>query len=132
LNANLHGHIHELVGGSWNPDEHIKMPTSAAGMVNAYEFAHATEAFSKILWRYDVLVCPESCTLGVTRPRDCTCVCTEESYQGMTPAHILSSTGIIKFLVFYDKDGNPISDWQNISTHKTYEQLPGTQLRVLK
>jgi hypothetical protein len=31
LNSNLHGHIHELVGGSWNSDETIRRPATDAG-----------------------------------------------------------------------------------------------------
>jgi len=43
----------------------------------------------------------------------------------MTAAHILSNTGIIKSLVFYDKDGTPIENWQNKTTKMPYEELPG-------
>jgi hypothetical protein len=45
--------------------------------------------------------------------------------QGLTPSHILAQTGIIKSLVFYDKAGNVIENWQNHTTKMPYEQLPG-------
>jgi hypothetical protein len=127
LNSNAHGHIHELMGGSWNPDEWLKTPVGDSWHKDAYQFAHATEAYSKILWRYDFLLCPErpsECTPG-TRSIECECQCTEESMQGLTPSHILAQTGIIKSLVFYDKAGNVIENWQNRTTKMPYEQLPG-------
>lgn len=106
-------------------------------MADAYEFAHATEAYSKILWRYNFLQCPQTGGLAedeggagglcdsTMRPEDCKCRCTVQSLQNMSSAHILSNTGIIHSLVFYDKLGNPIENWQNVSSKKAYEQLPG-------
>ena len=35
LNSNAHGHIHELVGGSWNPTEHLRTPPSSTGAAKA-------------------------------------------------------------------------------------------------
>jgi len=43
LNSNAHGHIHELVGGSWNSAKYMREPSTDSGMSEAYEFAHATE-----------------------------------------------------------------------------------------
>jgi len=127
LNSNAHGHIHELLGGSWNPETYLDLPTSDTGLEEAYEFAHATEAYSKILWRFGYLLCPENDSL--CKPNDessnCKCVCTEESLSNITSAHILAATGIIHSLVFYDKEGNPIENWQNKTTKVAYEELPG-------
>jgi hypothetical protein len=94
---------------------------------DAYEFAHATEAYSKILWRFDFLLCPEGNGLcnQETPPEECKCQCTEASLRNMSAAHILSSTDIIRSLVFYDKDGIPIESWQNKTTKLAYEELPG-------
>lgn len=124
LNSNAHGHIHELLGGSWNADLSLREPGTTAGLQDAYEFAHATEAYSKILWRYDFLICPEGCASD-TPEVDCQCYCTQESYQNLTAAHILANTGIIKSLAFYDKDGLPIENWQNKTSKQPYDALPG-------
>ena len=124
LNSNAHGHIHELLGGSWNADHSIREPGTTAGLKEAYEFAHATEAYSKILWRYDYLICPSDCT-SATPEADCQCYCSEESRQNLTSSHILSATNIIKSLVFFDKDGLPIESWQNKTTRMPYDALPG-------
>ena len=60
LNTNTHGHLHELMGGSWGLAHAVVVPDpSQSGYANAYEFAHVTEAYSKILWRYGYLTCPD-------------------------------------------------------------------------
>lgn len=124
LNSNAHGHIHELLGGSWNSDTSIREAGTDAGVKEAYEFAHATEAYSKILWRYDYLVCPSNCDSNAPES-DCECYCSEESFKNMTAAHILSATGIIKSLVFFDSNGLPIESWQNKTSKQAYDVLPG-------
>jgi hypothetical protein len=129
LNANLHGHIHELVGGSFNPLDGLREPAEGDKdwRTDAYQFAHATEAFSKLLWRFGFLVCPEGptqCSLE-DQYEECRCKCTEESLKNMTVPHILASTGIIKSLAFIDKEGNPINNWQNRTSRVPYDQLPG-------
>jgi hypothetical protein len=127
LNSNAHGHIHELIGGSWNPRDSLANPIGESWHKDAYQFAHATEAYSKILWRYNYLLCPErpnNCKSG-EQSAECECVCTEDSLQGLSAAHIFSATGIIKSLVFYDKVGNVIENWQNHTTKLPYEELPG-------
>ena len=124
LNSNAHGHIHELMGGSWTKDKLIREPGTTAGLKEAYEFAHATEAYSKILWRYDFLTCPTECPSDAAE-EDCQCYCSEENFKNMTSSHVLSSTGIIKSLVFFDKDGLPIESWQNRTTKQPYDALPG-------
>ena len=125
LNSNAHGHIHELVGGSWNSNNSIREPTTDAGLKEAYEFAHATEAYSKILWRYDFLICPSNCSTTTTAEADCQCYCSEASLQNMTSAEILYNTSIIKSLVFFDQDGVPIESWLNKTSRKPYTTLPG-------
>jgi len=124
LNSNAHGHIHELVGGSWNVNNSIREPGTEAGLKDAYEFAHATEAYSKILWRFDYLICPTNCTSS-TPEADCQCYCTEESRQNKTASQILFSTSIIKSLVFFDQNGLPIESWLNKTSKLPYDALPG-------
>lgn len=70
MNSNLHGHIHELIGGSWDPLVTLDIPAdddvasasyygSESVKYAAYMFAHSTQAYSKILWRAGYLECPE-------------------------------------------------------------------------
>eukprot|EP01035_Chromulina_nebulosa_P017296 gene17296-22833_t len=123
LNSNAHGHIHELMGGSWNPILTVKKPvTNPITGKDAYEFLHATESYSKILWRYSYLVCPEKISkcLSSNYYND-----DAESLKDQTPIQIISSTGIIKSLVFFDKNGNEITSWQNKTSKSLYDVLPG-------
>ena len=127
LNSATHGHIHELIGGSWNPWDSLDTPNTNEGMTEAYEFAHSTEAYSKSMWRYDFLLCPEGagrCNEGDSED-ECQCVCTEESMRNYTSQHVLSATKIITSLVFYDPEGNAIANWQNKTTKLPYDALPG-------
>ena len=56
LNAAAHGHIHELIGGSWN---HALAETNAnAAFPAALTFAHSVQALSKELWRTGFVRCP--------------------------------------------------------------------------
>ncbi len=95
LNANAHGHIHELMGGSWGAAAGIDLPSSGkSGYSAAYEFAHSTEAFSKILWRYNFLECPDgNGTRGYDPSQDRSCSCSAEKLQSITAAQILFTTG---------------------------------------
>lgn len=119
LNGNAHGHIHELMGGSWNGTK-LTTPTTVDSWADAYEFAHLTEGLSKILWRYDYLLCPENCALD----EPCECVCTAESLRNMTSQEILEATDIMSGLIYYDKNGNVIEDFVN-KKGKTYFPLDG-------
>jgi hypothetical protein len=120
LNSNAHGHIHELMGGSWNPHLMPKDPRNLKASTEAYQFLHATEANSKILWRYDYLICPEDCGM---MELDCQCKCRDFKSEGLTNAHVLGVTNILKSLVYYDSDGNAITNWYD--DNKPYEILPG-------
>lgn len=125
LNANAHGHIHELMGGSWNPSITTVQPDDISGGKAAYEFLHTTEAYSKILWRYGYLECPEAPNL-CDGSSDCSCQCIDyKKLKNMTHGHVLASTGIIKSLTFYDKFGNAIENWQNKTSKLPYDSLPG-------
>lgn len=84
LNANTHGHLHELIGGSWAASHSITVPDADledSGYEDAYEFAHGTEINSKILWRAGYITCPSGMTTSKTwddymasgESRSCTC-----------------------------------------------------------
>ena len=103
LNANTHGHLHELMGGSWGSSKTITVPDatiSNSGYANAYEFAHATEADSKILWRYGYMECPSGAEktyedfLASGEKRVCTCP-KLLSYSSKKQATILYEVGTL-------------------------------------
>jgi hypothetical protein len=62
LNSATHGHLHELMGGSFGFQKAIKSaPYSTkahASYDGMHQFQHITEAASKILWRYNYITCP--------------------------------------------------------------------------
>jgi hypothetical protein len=103
LNANAHGHIHELLGGSWGASREVYLPDSAAqsGYTAAYEFAHSTEAYSKILWRYNYLVCPEgNATSSYSTRESRVCYCDADKMRASSAAQILFTTGLWQLIVF--------------------------------
>jgi hypothetical protein len=44
---------------------------------------------------------------------------------GLTKAHVLVKTGIIKTLVYFDKQGKKVDAWIN-TTSNSYETIPGS------
>merc|ERR1712096_54485 len=70
LNAAAHGHLHELMGGSWNHD----YSDFENGEVHpaVLTFAHAIQALSKDMWRVGYVACPTVCDMS-TASSDCTC-----------------------------------------------------------
>ena len=198
MNANAHGHIHELIGGSYNPNYDIngntnndkrqfryKPPTSTTASTtttatrrlstdsiaskttttaassatssttdttdtatitttdntdsntkNAYAFLHNTEAFSKILWRNDILLCPINCQLPLSSSSSsmnnnninnadittnynnnnnnnentvCRCQCTDKSKQNMSAATIFDKLKISPGLTYsFVSDGESV------------------------
>jgi hypothetical protein len=116
-----------------------------AGIANAFEFAHATEAYSKVLWRYGYLECPGGYGLGdintltgetvenfdydhnalrlgkcvqsedeAVWETSCACKCNADKFANKSIADILTDTGIIHSLVFFDKDGVPVESLMNV------------------
>jgi hypothetical protein len=101
LNSAAHGHIHELMGGAWN---HYYMNlVDNEDHPTIYTFAHTIQQLSKILWRYKYVTCPDSCDM-TTAAADCQCMCSAESLQGKTSLEILTETGIIGSVEFFDND----------------------------
>jgi len=136
LNSAAHGHIHELMGGSWSHyyAEKLNGETSPA----VFSFAHEIQALSKILWRDGFVSCPESCDM-TTAAADCQCTCTAESLSGKTAAEVLSAAGVLGAADFFDQgfhelnkdsfldaDGNaqnPIPGYDAASSKHIYNSL---------
>lgn len=53
----------------------------------------------------------------------CRCSCVDFK-KGLTKAHVLVKTGIIKTLVYFDKQGKKVDTWIN-ATSGSYETIPG-------
>jgi hypothetical protein len=99
LNSAAHGHIHELMGGAWN--HYLKETVDEQSSPAVYSFAHAMQTLSKILWRYDYVRCPESCSM-IDSAADCQCTCSEDSLKGKTALEILTETNILPSVPFFD------------------------------
>ena len=72
LNAAAHGHIHELLGGSWNHGFGQKYNFEEFDA--AFTVAHEIQALSKELWRNDFISCPNYCAPD-TPWTECMCSC---------------------------------------------------------
>jgi len=105
LNAAAHGHIHELMGGSWNHYFHTKIDGATAPAV--YTFAHQIQALSKMLWREGYVTCPETCDMA-DAAADCQCTCSAESLKGKTAMEVLFDVNILSAAQFFDKDFHSI------------------------
>lgn len=115
LNAAAHGHIHETVGGSW---DNI-YPDWLDGEVSpaVYTFAHSIQPLARMLWRADLLQCPEHCPMNM-EPSDCMCSCSKTKLAGRPSYEILDSSGILESVEFFDADGHLLSSFYNESTQK--------------
>ena len=128
LNAAAHGHIHELLGGSWNHNygQRHGFETSPA----IYTFAHEILAMSKELWRNDFLSCPDTCTMDV--PWDeCKCSCANSAKilaafdADLKPVDVLDQSGVLGGMIFFDNDRHLVSNFVNSTTGKAHERIPG-------
>jgi len=121
LNAATHGHIHETIGGAWDNiyPEFLNGTVSPA----VYTFAHSIQPLARILWRNDLLECPDSCDM-TTDPKDCMCTCSEEKMAGRASYEILDSSGILESVEYFDHDGHLLNSFYNESTGKIEYSLP--------
>lgn len=122
LNAAAHGHIHETVGGSW---DNI-YPDWLDGEVSpaVYTFAHSIQPLARMLWRADLLQCPEHCPMSMA-PSECMCTCSKTALAGRPSYEILDSSGILESVEFFDADGHLLSSFYNESTEKIEYSLSG-------
>jgi len=99
LNSAAHGHIHELMGGAWNHYLTNLVHDEASPAI--FTFGHAIQALSKVLWRYGYVECPEQCAM-TDAAADCQCTCSASSLKGKSSLDILSETGILSTVSFFD------------------------------
>jgi hypothetical protein len=88
-----------------------------------YTFAHSIQPLARILWRNDLLECPDSCDM-TTDPKDCMCTCSEEKMAGRASYEILDSSGILESVEYFDHDGHLLNSFYNESTGKIEYSLP--------
>jgi hypothetical protein len=132
LNTDAHGHIHELIGGSWGFRKSLPLVTSQVKSQSqaVYQFSHFAEKYSKLLWRASYLECPNpqsnpdlastcqpiqdvSRTAARARddsngdwPESCRCQCVGDiaTKNDEDLARLLYSLGILRDLTWYDAD----------------------------
>lgn len=121
LNSAAHGHLHELMGGSWN---HYYAEYELNAMHPAVmTFAHEIQALSKNLWRTNYIVCPDSCDMS-TASSDCKCQCNATTIGLEKSYDILDKADILSQVEYFDSAGHLISSWYNDSGAINY-QLTG-------
>lgn len=131
LNTDAHGHVHELMGGTWN---HISnnatlMALGSELMTNKLDFVHLTQALSKELWRNSFLTCPDVCSVD-TPSDECACFCKADDVGGMEPYEILHTSGVLSLLAFFDSEEERIISEFSEEANRTEYQLVGTSSSV--
>lgn len=126
LNSYAHGHIHELMGGSWGARSQqltFKNMSNVDGVESVYEFAHLTEALLKVLWRAGYLKCaendewcmsPEAVDSVHFDKASFRCSCKldwSQLNESFTIIDMLDVTGIGPELEYVDNKGNSISQF---------------------
>ncbi len=111
--------------------------SDAEAVDSVYEFAHGTEAWSKLLWRFDFLTCPKNnawCASKVARnpinrvkaKEKCSCVCDRTKMKTVEDmANVFDVSGVGEQLEFYDNEGNPINKFVSSASGLTLTQLQG-------
>ena len=121
MNSAAHGHLHELLGGSWNSDfsdtlDNVETPP----IMNV---AHEIEALSKILWRTEYLTCPSDCSME-TSAEDCTCTKNMNNLKDKEFVDVLFYSGVMDSLEYFDTSDHLITDFTD-ENGDPYTTLPG-------
>jgi len=121
LNSAAHGHIHELMGGSWNSHyaEELGLENPHPAILT---FSHEIQAMSKELWRNGYIVCPDHCSMD-TPSSECKCECTEQSLKGKSAYEILDDSKILASAEYFDNENHLISSWYD-ENGTVYYTLP--------
>lgn len=103
LNSAAHGHIHELIGGSW---AHLFAEVNHNQYTEAIlTFAHSIQAMSKEIWRAGYMSCPSSCGFEVPAS-SCRCQCDARMVESSHPYDILVDSEIMPHLFYF----NPLTN----------------------
>ena len=124
LNAAAHGHIHELLGGSWNHNFGAKNNFETSPAI--FTFAHEILQNSKELWRTEFVACPSYC--GVDTPWDeCKCSCdnSEKDLSSYKPFDILMEAGVLAGMQYFDSERHIVSGFVNDTTGEPNRRIPG-------
>lgn len=108
LNSAAHGHIHELMGGSWGNDFYEM--SGGEDKPAVLEVAHSIQALSKELWRVGYVTCPEECSMEMSAA-ECSCSKDKEAIKGKTFSEMLDDSGALTTVVYYDNAGHEITSF---------------------
>ena len=120
LNAAAHGHIHELVGGSWN--HYLKTANRGVSSPAVYTFAHQIQPMSKMLYREGYVTCPESCDM-TTPSESCQCNANLEKLGTKPAGQVLQEVGILAAVDFYDEGYRSLSSEQFLDDEGNYKPI---------
>jgi hypothetical protein len=126
LNTDAHGHIHELIGGSWNHRSHrAKLEEVSTQLLpSAMDFVHITQALSKELWRKGFMQCPTYCAMD-TPSSECACTCDAARYSGLDSSAytVLRDSGVLYSIHFQDSTSERILSYFDETTELTEYKL---------
>jgi hypothetical protein len=108
LNSAAHGHIHELMGGSWGND--FFEFSGGEDKPAVLDVAHSIQALSKELWRVGYVSCPSHCSMD-TSSADCSCTKNKEAIKGKSFSEMLDDSGALSTMVYYDSVGHEITNF---------------------
>ena len=120
LNAAAHGHIHELMGGSWH--HYFQTANQGASSPAVYTFAHQIQAMSKMLWRDGYVTCPETCDM--TTPADeCQCQANLDKLGTKPSGQVLQEVGILSAVEFFDEGFHTLSSEHFLDDEGNYKPV---------
>jgi len=122
LNSAAHGHIHELIGGSWDHDYSKNMTHDSRLHPAVFTFAHQIQALSKLLWRAGVVECPAACDLSADASQACACTCGTAT--SASPYATLRDAGVLAAAQFFDADEKLIASFVGEDGTSTEYRLP--------
>lgn len=115
LNTDAHGHIHELVGGSfdgaWVTDTESNSSLLSIGehlFDEPYNLLHLALFMSKNLWRDGIMACPEYCSMDSADGTDCACSCDAKQLESETAYETLERAGVLGRAAFFDHQSEHI------------------------
>lgn len=125
LNTDAHGHIHELIGGSYGGDwDHREGSNTSYYYVGSeifsepYNLMHLALFMSKDLWRNKLMTCPDYCAMD-TPGSDCACTCDADILDSQTPYETLYQSGALARLFFFDMDKSHMRRRFDSETNRT-------------
>jgi hypothetical protein len=122
LNFAAHGHIHELVGGSWNHYFEDKTDARGATSPALFTFLHQIETLAKMLWRAGYVTCPDTCHMA-TPSADCMCVANEAALGNKPAGQVLHEAGVLSVAEFYDSGFHSLTPSDFLDATNAYKPV---------